>query len=417
LKHNRKQILLVHHDLSVTGGATAVAAWIVQALKDDFDLTILTWKSIDFGALNRFQGTALRDSEITILKPNAIVRAVLNLDRDYGSIQPVAYLMRMTHAIRKNYDLVIASGTEEMDLGGTGLVYVHFPDLARFWSRYHDCEGLPLWSKLLAIAKGKTRPWMIMAGYSVRRLKEATLLVNSDWTGDIVRRFYKLSATTLYPPATAGSNCREWDKRENEFLCIGRFTPAKRMDAVISILGYVREQQPDLKLHLVGLRAEQPDCRDYDRKLHELVHMNREWVSLHENVTRAELFELMGRMRYGIHANRDEHFGIAPDEMMVSGCIVFVHNSGGQVEIVDRDPRLCYDTDTEAVTKIARVAGSPVLQASILDSLATRQRMFRPEEFMRRLRAIVDRMIASASRPTHPKPGEAVQEIGDMSAS
>jgi glycosyltransferase involved in cell wall biosynthesis len=417
LNHNRKKILLVHHDLSFTGGATAVAAWMVHALKDDFDLTILTWESVDVEALNRFHGTAIKDSEITILKPNVIVRALLNLDRDYGSIQPVAYLMRMTHAIRKNYDLVIASGTEEMDLGGTGLVYVHFPHLARFWSKYHGCEGLPLWSKLLAIARGETRPWMILAGYSVERLKRATFLVNSDWTGDKVRRHYELSATTLYPPATASSNCREWDKRENAFLCIGRLTPAKRMDAVISIIRYVREVQPDLKLHLIGPRAEHPNYRDYYRTLHDLVHANRKWVSLHENVTREELFELMGRMRYGIHSNRDEHFGIAPAELMASGCIVFVHNSGGQVEIVGRDPRLCYYTDEEAVTKIARVTGSPSLQASILDSLTPRQRMFRPDEFMRGLRAIVDRMTAGADRTTLRRPGDGVQEIGNTSVS
>jgi glycosyltransferase involved in cell wall biosynthesis len=397
LKHNRKTILLVHHDLSATGGATAVAAWIVQALKNDFDLTILTWKPIDPEVLNRFQGTTIKNSEITTLRPNAIVRAIFNLDRDYGSIQPVAYLMRMTHRIRKNYDLVIASGTEEMDLGGTGLVYVHFPHLARFWTKYHDCEGLPPWSKLLAIVRGETRPWMVMADYSVHRLKEATLLVNSDWTGDKVERFYKLSATTLYPPAIASSNCRESEKRENGFLCIGRLTPAKRMDSVISILGYVREQQPDLKLHLVGPRDDHPDHRDYARKLRDLVHTNREWVILHENMTREDLFELMGRVRYGIHANHDEHFGIAPAEMIASGCIVFVHNSGGQVEIVGRDPRLCYDTDEEAVTKIIGVTGSPALQASILHSLAPRQKMFQPDQFMCGLRAIVDRMIADAN--------------------
>ncbi len=389
----------------------------MQALKVDFDLTILTWESIDCEALNRFQGTSIKDSDITVLKPNPIMRAILNLDRDHGTIQPVAYLMRMTHTIRKNYDLVIASGTEEMDLGGPGLVYVHFPHLARFWSTYHDCEGLPLWSKLLAIARGETRPWMILAGYSVQRLKEATLLVNSDWTGDKVRRSYNLSATTLYPPATASSNCREWDKRENGVLCIGRLTPAKRMDAVISILAYVREQQLDLKLHLVGPRAAHPDYRAYDRRLHGLVNTNREWVSLHENVTRDELFELMGRMRYGIHANRDEHFGIAPAEMMASGCIVFVHNSGGQVEIVGRDPRLCYDNDKDAVTKIARVAGSAALQTSILASLATRQNIFRPEQFMRGLRTIVDRMMTGPEGAALPKSGELVQEVGDTSAS
>jgi glycosyltransferase involved in cell wall biosynthesis len=366
---------------------------MIQALKDDFDLTLLTWRHFSAEVLNRFQGTNIRDSDLKVLRPNPIVRTIINLDRDYGSIQPIAYLMRVIHAIRKNYDLVIGSGTEEMDLGGAGLVYIHFPHLARFWSQYRDCEGLTLWAKLRAMIGGATRPWIVIADYSIKRFRAATLVVNSDWTAEKVRSFYELPTTTLYPPAIRSQDCREWAKRENGFLCLGRITPFKRMDAVISILGQVRLGQPDLTLHLVGVRTEHPGYRGYDRKLDDLINANREWITLHEYMAREELSKLMGRMRYGIHANRDEHFGIAPAEMMASGCIVFVHNSGGQVEIVGEDPRLCFDADEDAIEKIASVVAAPALQASILASLAPRRSMFSPEKFMQGLRTIVDRAI------------------------
>jgi len=99
----------------------------------------------------------------------------------------------------------------------------------------------------------------------------------------------------------------------------------------------------------------------------------------------------MGRIRYGIHANRDEHFGIAPAEMMASGCIVFVHNSGGQVEIIGRDLRLCYQTDKAAVEKILGIVNSATLQAAILDSPAPRRTMFRTAAFMGGLRNLARR--------------------------
>ena len=105
----------------------------------------------------------------------------------------------------------------------------------------------------------------------------------------------------------------------------------------------------------------------------------------------------MGQMRYGIHLNRDEHFGIAPAELMASGCIVFVHKSGGQVEIVGRDPRLCYSSDEEAADKIASTLKNPAMQASILNSLAPRRMMFSASEFMRGLRGVVERMTASSN--------------------
>lgn len=387
----------MHHDLSPMGGATAVIAWIIQALKDDFALTMLTSRPIDLEALNRFHGTSISDSDLEIVCPNRLVRTILNLDWDYHSIQPVAYLMRVCRKIRENYDLVIGSGTEEMDLGGSGILYVHFPHLARFWGKYRDCGHLPMRSQLGGLLRGETRPWMILAGYSIERMKQATILVNSDWTGEAVRSFYKVPTTTLYPPVTASARCREWEERENGFLCIGRMTPPKRMDIAMSILRRVREHQPDLKLHLVGPRSGHPDHRQYDRSLRDLVRGNRDWVRLHEDLPRDRLLELMGQMRYGIHANRDEHFGIAPAELMASGCIVFVHKSGGQVEIVGRDQRLCYLTDEEAADKIASVLKSPTMQASILNSLAPRRTMFSASEFMRGLRGVVERMTASGN--------------------
>jgi len=99
---------------------------------------------------------------------------------------------------------------------------------------------------------------------------------------------------------------------------------------------------------------------------------------------------------YGIHANRDEHFGIAPAEMMASGCIVFVHNGGGQVEIMGRDLRLCYQTDKAAVEKILGIVNSATLQAAILDS-PPRRTMFSTAAFMGGLRNLADRMTVSGN--------------------
>ena len=389
---NKKKILLVHPNLMALGGATAVAAWIAEALKDEFAITLLTTDQVDLEGLNRFHGTSLRESDMEVVYPNRLIRSILQLDRDHHSIQPVAYLMRVCRRVRDRYDLVISSATEEFDLGGSGILYVHFPFLARFWGRYRDCGQLSLRAQLGALFRGELRPWMILAGFSTERMKEATFLVNSDWTGAAVHRAYRVPTTTLYPPVTASSRREPWDAREDGFLCIGRLTPQKRMDGAIAILRRVREQRPHLTLHLVGTPSQRPEHRQYLHDLQSLVQTHSNWVRLHQRLPREALLKLMGRMRYGIHLNRDEHFGIAPAELMASGCIVFVHDSGGQVEIVGRDPRLCYQDDEEAFDKIAKVVASPVLQASVLDSLASHQTAFDSGRFMRRIRELVEQM-------------------------
>lgn len=192
----------------------------------------------------------------------------------------------------------------------------------------------------------------------------------------------------------SSARCCEWERRENAFLCIG-IGPQKRMPTVISILRRVREEHPDLTLHLVGRLSREPGHGRYNHSLLDLVYANRDWVRLHQDLPRDQLLELMGRIRYGIHAKPDEHFGIAPAELMTSGCIVFVHQSGGQVEIVGRDPRLCYLNDEEAIEKIATVVNSPVLQSALLNSLAPLRAMFSTAEFMLGMRSVVERMTAS----------------------
>ena len=98
--------------------------------------------------------------------------------------------MRVCHRIRDRFDLVIGSAQEELDLGGRGLLYIHHPDLGRFWRRYVDCGGKPLITKLRYLLTGRTRPWMALSDFSVERLKQSSVLTNSDWTGLQVEGIY-----------------------------------------------------------------------------------------------------------------------------------------------------------------------------------------------------------------------------------
>ena len=294
--------------------------------------------------------------------------------------------MRMCRRYRRNYDLVIAAGMEEMDLGGPGLIYVHYPHLARFWTKYRDSAA-----GFAGLFRGKTRPWIILAGYTIERMKQNTMLANSDWTGRRIYEAYGVPAQTVYPPVAAATSPLPWQARENSFVSVGRFQARKRMDWLIRLLGEIRGRHP-ARLHLVGTRDGGPAASRYYRALGELVESNREWVYLHEDLPREGLLDLLSRCRYGIHALKDEHFGIAPAETLMAGCIPFVHDSGGQVEIVGHDPRLCYQ-DADAVAKISAVLDSEASQADIQHSLASLRQRFSVDHFIGRIRQAVEAAI------------------------
>ena len=82
-------------------------------------------------------------------------------------------------------------------------------------------------------------------------------------------------------------------------------------------------------------------------------------------------------------------FGIAVAELVRAGTLPFVHNSGGQIEIVGRDARLIYDDAPEAAGKVLDALTDPDLRAGLRPGLDRQASALSTEGFARRLRAIV----------------------------
>ena len=88
----------------------------------------------------------------------------------------------------------------------------------------------------------------------------------------------------------------------------------------------------------------------------------------------------------------NEHFGMAPAEMATAGCIVWVRDDGGQVEIVGGDRRLIYHTREQAVASILAVMASDAEQTSLRAMLAGRVPQFTLDRFMDGVRAATEQL-------------------------
>lgn len=393
----RRKILFLQTNMHPRGGATAVAAWILETLKDEYDVTLLTAEPVDWHTVNFFFGTSIGQRDVSIIVLNATLRALFRLDPDAESILPLAYMMRICRRIRHRYDLVICAAMEEADLGGNGLLYVHYPTLNEFWTCHRDFGKRPL-PGLISLLRGKIRPWVLLSGYSLERMKQCRMLSNSDWTGALIRKRYGVPTTTIYPPVTPASGALPWKARENGFATIGRFNRHKRLDWIIELLSRLRAHHSDLRLHIIGTRDEGREEAEYYRSLVRLAEANTSWLTLHESLSREELLRLLGRVRYAIHAKQEEHFGIAPAEALVAGCIPFVHNSGGQIEIVGSDSRLCFSDDRDAIGKIDRVLIDNDLQKSLRIYLRKQAELFTTERFKTEFGRVVQSALETTSR-------------------
>lgn len=63
LMEPKKSILIIHYDLHIPDGVNAVVAWMLEALKKEYDITMLTWKPVDVAAYNRYLGTSLHPTD------------------------------------------------------------------------------------------------------------------------------------------------------------------------------------------------------------------------------------------------------------------------------------------------------------------------------------------------------------------
>ena len=383
-----KKMLMVHPDLNAPGGGNTVALWMLQALKDDYDITLLTWEPVNFAEVNRFFGTSLQACDVSVCVAPGSLHWLAALDPSRDSIQPRAWLMRLAKRMCGQFDVVI-SAEDEFDLGCRAIQYIHCPYLSWHLRRLQGADGRTPFGPLRYLLGYYYRPWRLISGYSFERMKRNLTMVNSDWTGRRVAEVCGIESITVYPPVPGSFPDVPWESREDGFVCIGRVSPEKELRKVIDVVEGVRAGGRDVHLHIVGTIGAHREEQCYFQHVSSWAEANSSWVSLHIDLPREQLLVLVAAHRYGIHGMSEEPFGIAVAEMVVGGCIAFAPNGGGQTEIVGGDDRLLYGTVDEAVAKIGQVLDHPQAQESLRRHLSARKELFSAERFMREIERVV----------------------------
>jgi glycosyltransferase involved in cell wall biosynthesis len=137
-------------------------------------------------------------------------------------------------------------------------------------------------------------------------------------------------------------------------------------------------------LHILG----GVDDSRYGATVKSLADQNRDWIFLEGWAIGEGKKHLLASHRYGIHGRQNEPFGIAVGEMVNAGCIVFVPNGGGQVEIVNH-PALVFKDEADAVDKIEAVLKSSAEQENLRNHLRQSAKRFSPESFQTQIRLVV----------------------------
>src|SRR5208283_3224712 len=395
-----KRILFVQPVVAPPGGGEGLGAWMIEALKRDHRLTLLTWKPVDFEDVNRYFGTELRASEFELWTTPWAARLAKLSPTPVVRLRQL-YLQMRARRQAKRFDAVIWSANEG-DLGLGGIQYIHYPEALM--------KARARWYHSFAAVRGYEAISDRLTGFSLDRRKRSLTLANSEFTARAIREVYGIEPLVVYPPAIGRFPQLPWEQRKDGFVCIGRIETEKRIERMIEILAAVRAAGAQVHLHVVG----KGDSSGYLASIRRLVQANASWAQLHENIARPQLIELITAHRYGIHAMHNEPFGMAVAELVTGGCVTFVPNSGGQVEIVGNDERLIYTSREDAVNKILRAIREPDYQASLRSYVASRRNLFGSERFVSQIRQVMndyfgappDRNARAPRLASSPEPGD-----------
>lgn len=375
-------MLLVQPSLQPPGGGNGVAAWMLQALAPVHRVTVLTWRPLEIRSIDRFFGTSLASLRFdSLIVPGAWTVLPDHLPVPAALIRS-ALLMRYTRRISADFDVIVGVHNEA-DYGRRSIQYVHYPT----YLRPRPQVDLRWYHKPESLLRGYYALADRLADFSLERMKSNLTLANSNWTAAKIERSLGIKARTLYPPVIDPAPPQSWDERRPGFLAIGRISPEKEYERVMRILAQVRRTEPRITLTIVG--TSDRHVANYCRRLRELATSLGSWVEFRDDLSRDQVAALMASLRYGIHGMREEHFGMAPAEMVRAGMIVWVPNGGGQVEIVSDEPSLVFDSDEEAVEKIVRIVGDAHEQQRLRDQLAARGERFGTTRFVAEIRTIV----------------------------
>jgi glycosyltransferase involved in cell wall biosynthesis len=374
-----KRVLMVQPSMNPPGGGNGVAAWMMEALKSEHRISLLTWEAPRLEAINRFYGTSLRPSDFELMLLPRLLHAIARRTPTPMALIKDNYLQLRCRRLATRFDVVI-SANNEVDVGGRGIQYIHYP---KYFLRPE--VDLRWYHRLPFVVDTYRWVGMRLTGFSIERMRRNLFLVNSDFIGAQVLALHGVETVTLYPPIAGTFPAVPWERREDGFVCIGRISPEKRIELIVEILSTVRGSGHPLHLHIIGTSNNDA----YSRLVKNCVDANRSWVSLHENLPRQELAHLVSIHRYGIHAMDGEHFGMAVAEMLSAGCIVFAPNSGGPAEILDGDERLLYSSPQQAAEKIGLTMVSCERQRQLHDYLASRSALFSAQRFVNQIRELV----------------------------
>lgn len=386
--------ILVAHPWIAHGGSEATTMWTLQALQDDFDVSLVTAAdNLNFEQLNDTYHSNVDPGKINVIK--APVLPWVKNELQFVAWQH-ALFHRFCHTISDDFDLCI-SGYNIVPFAKPSIQLIgdfSFTEELRKKFYTQSFQSFKHRASLVRSAYLAIRD--LISGGEISPGENDIVLANSQWTSKKLEEYVGLKADVIYPPVSLPNQKTNGAKRnELGFLYIGRVSPEKELENIIFLLDKIHQSGFPVTLDIAGNRGES----HYEKMISSMA-AERVWINDLGYLSGDEKINAFNRNAFGLQACRCEAFGIAAAEMASHGCIPFVPAGCGPAEVVPFR-ELQFTSMEDAHTKILHLLQTPPLTGHLRQKVIDEAKRFSSEEFVVNLRGIVDSMFGKLNPPPH----------------
>lgn len=323
----KKKIAITFPHLHDFGGGEIFCEYVANYLNKYYEVHLYYY---NYKNINK----KLRINKNIILNPVQSNNFILNIFcKNFISIAQL-YLI---FYLRKFKFFFIFSAAGEFFSNNKTYQYIHHPFFSLNPTHYLSLglkkrEVLKIFLRFLLSILART-----LIAFNKKKFSKNITFVNSEW---IKNRYYDIyhnkNINLIYPtfktPKFYNQSFKNFEKRNNDFVILGRVSRDKNTIEGINFFLKLKHNNPDLKigkLHVIG-----PIQKNENYLINKFKFLYRDHCKFYGYVTIKKRDSILKKSKYGIHFFKGEHFGRSILEMQKLGLIVFAHDSGGSREIL-----------------------------------------------------------------------------------
>ena len=218
-----------------------MALWIIEALKKDYALSLVTTGRLSLERLNRTWGTSIAPDDLRLVR---VPPFFLNYTDRFTTLRG-ALLTRFCRRIAPRFEAMFAT-YGVMDFGRQGIQYIgDFLFAQKIGAALYPAPKAG--EKDLFHRDSPARRAYVKLGEALdtpswARILGNLTLVNSEWTRRLMRTEFGLETVVVYPPVPGDYPRIPWEGRESGFVLLAKLSPIKQIDRAVDILSRVRQR-------------------------------------------------------------------------------------------------------------------------------------------------------------------------------